>query len=74
VPRSAIARVIQQQEKLRDERTLHHGQQETSQKRKREGKAPDFEEALNWWFSIATERGGRVIGPMLKIKSEELAK
>jgi hypothetical protein len=37
---------IQQQEKLRDEGTLRLGQQGTPQKRKREDKDPDVEEAL----------------------------
>jgi hypothetical protein len=45
-----------------------------SQKQKREGKDPDVEEALNQWFSIVTGQGVRVRGPMLKSKSEELAK
>jgi hypothetical protein len=53
-PKSTTARVIQQQEKLRDEWTLHNGQQGTSQKRKCEGKEPGVEEALNQWFSIIT--------------------
>jgi hypothetical protein len=43
-------------------------------KRKREGKDPDVEDALNQWFSIMTGRGVRVRGPMLKKKSEKLAK
>ena len=43
-------------------------------KRKREGKDPDVEDALNQWFSIITGRGVRVRGPMLKKKSEKLAK
>jgi hypothetical protein len=55
VPKSTIARVVQQQEKLRDEWALRHGQQGTSQKTEKcEGKDPDAEEALNQWFSIAT--------------------
>jgi hypothetical protein len=54
VLKSTIARVIQQQEKLRDEWTLLHGQWGTSQKWKREGKYPDVEEALNQWYSVVT--------------------
>jgi hypothetical protein len=69
-----IARVIQLQEKLRDELPLRLGQHGTSQKRKREGTDPDVEEALNQWFSTATGQGVRVSGPMLKSESEELAK
>ncbi|XP_072119240.1 tigger transposable element-derived protein 4-like [Mobula birostris] len=74
VPKSTIARLIQQQDKLREEWALCEGQQGTSQKRKREGKNPDVEKALNQWFSVVTGRGVRVSGPMLKNKSEELAK
>jgi hypothetical protein len=73
VPKSTIAHVIQQQEKLRDEWTCH-GQQGTPQKWKHKGKDPDVEEALNQWFSIVTGRGVCVSGPMFKSKSEELAK
>jgi hypothetical protein len=65
--------LIHQQDKLREEWT-HDGKQGTSQKRKREGKDPDVEDALRQWFSIITGRGVRVSGPMLKKKSEELAK
>jgi hypothetical protein len=45
-----IACILQQQHKLRDEWTLCHRQQVTSQKWKREGKDPDAEEGLycNW--------------------------
>jgi hypothetical protein len=71
--KSTIARLINQQDKLREEWT-HDGKRETSQKRKREGKNPDVEDALHQWFSIITGRGVRVSGPMLKNKSEELAK
>jgi hypothetical protein len=43
VPKSTIARLINQQDKLREEWT-HDGKQGTSQKRKREGKDPDVED------------------------------
>jgi hypothetical protein len=70
VSKSAIARVILQREKLRDDWTSRHGQLGTSQKRKREGKDPDFDEALNWWFSIVTGRSIRVSCSILKNKPE----
>jgi hypothetical protein len=73
VPKSTIARLIYQQDKLREEWT-HNGKQGISQKRKHEGKDPDVEDALHQWFSIITGQGVRVSGPMLKKKSEELAK
>jgi hypothetical protein len=74
VPKSTIARVMQQEEKLRDEWTLREGQQGISQKQKRKGKEPDVEEAVNQWFSIVTGRCMRVSGSMLKSKLEEWAK
>jgi len=37
-----------------------------NQKRKREGKDPEVDEALSEWFSLITSRGVRVSGPMLK--------
>jgi hypothetical protein len=48
--KSTTGHIIQQQEELRDKWTLHHGQQETSQKRKCEGKDPDVEEDLSELF------------------------
>jgi hypothetical protein len=48
-----------------------HEEQGTSRKRKRQGKDPEVEEAVNQRFSILTERGVRVSGPMLKSKSED---
>jgi hypothetical protein len=67
VPKSRIVRVIPQQEKLREEWTLRHGQQGTSQKRKCGGKDLDVEEDLNKWLFIATGRGVRVRGQTWKI-------
>jgi hypothetical protein len=74
VPKSTIAHVIQQDEKLRDELTLCHGQQGNSQKGKHEGKVPDVEETHSQRFSIITGLDVCVSGPVLKRKSEELAK
>jgi len=44
-----------------------------NEKRKREGKDPEVDEALSEWFSLITSRGVRVSGPMPKCKAEELA-
>jgi hypothetical protein len=44
VPKSTIACVIQQREKLRDDWISRHGQQGTSQKQKHEGNDSDVEE------------------------------
>jgi hypothetical protein len=50
VPKSATARVMQQQEKPQDAWTLRHGPQGNSQNRKLEGKNQDAEEALTSGF------------------------
>jgi hypothetical protein len=56
VPKSTIACVIQQQEKLRDEWKLCHRQQGISQKWKHTCKDPDVEEVLSQWISVITEQ------------------
>ena len=71
--KTTISRLIQENE-LREEWAQCEGRRGTSQKRKREGKDPDVDEALNEWFAIVTGRAVRVSGPMLKCKAEELAK
>jgi len=43
-------------------------------KRKREGKDPAIEEALDKWFSIVTQSGVRINGPILKDKAKELSR
>jgi len=48
--------------------------QVTTWKRKREGKDSDVDEALTQWFTLATSRGVQVSGPILKAKSEDLAR
>jgi hypothetical protein len=53
---------------------LRHGQKGTPQKQKRQGKVPDVKEALNQCFSIASGRDVHVSVPVLKSKSDELAK
>lgn len=73
-PKTTIARLIKQENELREEWAQREGRRGSSQKRKREGKDPDVDEALNDWFAIVTGRGVRVSGPMLKGKAEELAK
>ena len=71
VPKSTVARIVQQQHEL----TLYKkGERRLSQKRKRECKDPDVEKALSQWFSIVTTQGIHVTGPVLKNKSEEFAK
>ncbi|KII65821.1 hypothetical protein RF11_13254 [Thelohanellus kitauei] len=55
------------------ELVLQEGQAGTF-KRKREGKDPEVEEALDQWFSIVSGKGVNINGPILKAKSEELDK
>lgn len=74
VPKSTIGRLIHQQDKLLEQWALSKGHRGATQKRKRDGKDPEVEEALVKWLSVVTERGVSVNGPMLKSKSEELAK
>lgn len=74
--KTTILRLIKQENELREawRECEGQGRQGKSQKRKREGKDPDVDEALNEWFDIVTRRSIRVSGPMLKCKAEELAK
>ncbi|VVC45663.1 Homeobox domain-like,HTH CenpB-type DNA-binding domain [Cinara cedri] len=44
-----------------------------NKKRKREGKDPEVDKAMNEWFSAVTERGVRISGPMLQQKAEYFA-
>ncbi|KII66595.1 hypothetical protein RF11_03437 [Thelohanellus kitauei] len=60
-PKSTISRVLRQE----SQRTF---------KIKREGKDPEVEEALDQWSSIVSGKGVSINGPILKAKSEELAK
>lgn len=72
VPKSTISRLLQQENQLREELALLDGQTGTF-KRKREGKNPDVEEALDQWFSVINGGGVKITGKILKAKSEELA-
>ncbi|XP_028677229.1 tigger transposable element-derived protein 4-like [Erpetoichthys calabaricus] len=72
--KTTISHLLKQENELREEWAQCERRRGTSQKRKREGKDPDVDEALNEWFAIVTGRGVRVSGPMLKCKAEELAK
>lgn len=75
VPKSTIARLLAQEHELRKQWDLKGGEaKSSSQKRKRDGKNPEVEEALTEWFSAVQERGVSVSGPILKNKAEELAK
>jgi DNA-binding transcriptional MocR family regulator len=56
VPKSTIARAVQQQEKLRDERKLRRGQHGTFRKRKGESRDADVEEAHKVYVSVKLAR------------------
>ncbi|XP_060872747.1 tigger transposable element-derived protein 6-like [Metopolophium dirhodum] len=70
VSKSTIARIQLQEQFLREQALS----QVTTRKRKREGKDADVDEALTQWFTLATSRGVQVSGPILKAKSEDLAR
>ena len=76
VPRTTLARILQDRDKLEVEWSSHKEAEQgnSHSKRKRKGKNPDIEEAVGKWFSVVTRRGVSVSGPMLKSKSEEFAK
>ncbi|XP_035204576.1 tigger transposable element-derived protein 4-like [Stegodyphus dumicola] len=71
--KSTISCLLKQEDE-REEWAQYEGRGGTSKKRKREGKDPDVDEALNERFAIVTRRAVRVSGPMLKCKTEELTK
>ncbi|XP_008178773.1 tigger transposable element-derived protein 4-like [Acyrthosiphon pisum] len=70
VSKSTIARIQLQEQFLREQALS----QVTTRKRKREGKDADVDEALTQWFTLTTSRGVQVSGPILKAKSEDLAR
>lgn len=60
--------IREQYEKLNDNKSAP-----VNRKRKREGKDPEVDKAMNEWFSAVTERGVRISGPMLEQKAEFFA-
>jgi hypothetical protein len=70
VSKSTIARIQLQEQFLREQALS----QVTTQKRKRGGKDADVDEALIQWFTLATSWGVQMSGPILKAKSEDLAR
>jgi hypothetical protein len=60
--------IREQYEKLNDNKSAP-----VNRKRKREGKDPIVDKAMNEWFSAVTERGVRISGPMLQQKAEFFA-
>ena len=61
--------IREQNEKLNNNKSAP-----VNRKRKREGKDPEVDKAMNEWFSAVTERGVRISGPMLEQKAEFFAK
>ncbi|KII67913.1 hypothetical protein RF11_09085 [Thelohanellus kitauei] len=56
VLKATVSRVLRQESQVCEELVLQKGQAGTF-KRKREGKDPDVEEALDPWFSIVSGKG-----------------
>ncbi|XP_071056808.1 tigger transposable element-derived protein 6-like [Onthophagus taurus] len=73
VPRSTISRLLQQENQLREEWSVWEGRNGIS-KRKRDGKDPEVEEALDQWFSVVNKGNMNICGSVLKQKAEEIAK
>lgn len=73
IPKSTISRFLNEEKQLYNEWMLQEGKL-TTPKRKRDGKEPNVEEALDQWFSLVSNRGVCISGPILKAKAEELAK
>ncbi len=73
VPKSTIARLKREETKLREDLSDVQTGKAGKRKRKREGKNPDVDDALNKWFAVRSEQGVNLSGPMLKTKAEELA-
>ncbi|KAI6649553.1 Tigger transposable element-derived protein 4 [Oopsacas minuta] len=70
VPKSTVSKLLNEETLLTERWTL---EQASLGKRKRDGKDPEVEEALNLWFSAVLTKGIRISGPILKNKAEELA-
>lgn len=70
VLKSTISRLRATEKQIREEWSRTEAE---NRKRKREGKDPQFDEALNLWFSKIIERDVHVSDPMLKEKAKELA-
>ena len=70
VPKSTVSKLLNEETLLTERWTL---EQAGLGKRKRDGKDPEVEEALNLWFSTIITKGVRISGPILKNKAKELA-
>jgi len=73
VPKSTIARLKRDEIKLCEDLCNLQTGKAGKRKRKREGKDPDVDDALNKWFAVRSEQGVNLSGPMLKKKAEEFA-
>ena len=68
--KSTVSKLLNEETLLTERWTLERA---SLGKRKRDGKDPEFEEALNLWFRAVLTKGIRISGPILKNKDEELA-
>lgn len=71
IPKTTISRVVQKREEL--ENRWRDEQNQFSRKRKRDGKCPDVEAALNEWVLTVSKEGRQINGPILRRKAVELA-
>lgn len=70
IGKTTIAKLIKEEKDLRSQFSTGDA---NHPKRRREGKDPVVENALSDWFSMVSNRGVRITGPLLKEKSQELA-
>lgn len=73
VSKDSVSRLKANELKLREEWRSQE-RCPSQRKRRRAGKDPEVDEALNLWFGNVIKRGVRVSGPMLKEKAVELAR
>ena len=73
VSKTTIGRLLRQEAELRDKFREKGKGRVSLGKRKRCGKDPEVEEALEQWFAAVLVKGVRISGPILKFKAEELA-
>ena len=64
-------KIIKDETVLKQRSTQEQAKKVGHGKRKRNGKDPEVEEALNHWCSTVLAKGIRISGPVLKNKAEE---
>lgn len=71
--KSTIARILKNENALREEWASQIGRKGTS-RRRRFSKYPDIDIKLNQWYTIAIQPGKKISEKIIKDKAEEIAK